>query len=96
MRTLRERILVGRRFKLQALLFCILAWCLALFVYGFVEYTDSPYKLCQGGLYCGKTGMVYPYETYAAWKRWMGLLFASWPFGMLAGYALRHLRKPVA
>ena len=96
MTTLRDRIFVGRHPRFQALLFCCLAWCFALFFYGLFVYTDSPYKPCAGAAYCGKTGIAYSYDTYVAWKRWLALLFVSWPFGMLAGYALRRLRKQTA
>ena len=90
---LRDRIFTGRHFKLQALLLCIVGWCIGLFVYGLVTYTDAPYKLCGDGEYCGKTGVSHSYETYQDWKYWEALLFISWPCGMLAGFGLGRLRK---
>lgn len=96
--TLRARALPGRRPRLQVFLFCIVAWCIALFAYGMVTYTDAPYKPCFNGefngRYCGKRGATQPFEKVAGWQRWEGLLLASWPFGMLAGFGLGRLRKP--
>jgi hypothetical protein len=95
--TLRERILPGRRPRLQVFLFCIVAWCIALFAYGIVTYTDMPYKPCFNGefngQYCGKRGAIQPPEKVESWKQWEGLLFASWPFGIMAGFALSRLRR---
>jgi len=98
----RARILPGRRPRLQVFLFCIVGLCMVLFFYGMATYTDAPYKPCYSsehggefnGQYCGKRGAVQPIEKVEGWKQWEGLLFASWPFGMLAGYALQRLRKP--
>ena len=96
LRTLSKRIASGRHPILQALCLGVVAWCLALFFYGLFTYPDSPYKWCGGQAYCGKRGSVYTYETYEAWKQWLGMLFASWPFGMLAGFALKRLRRDVS
>lgn len=94
--SLRERIFVGRHPKLQALLFCVVAECLAVFLYGLIVYTDAPYKLCGPDAYCGKTGKPHSFQDYQAWKRWEGILIVSWPFGMLASFGLSRLRKKPA
>ncbi len=92
MANLRDRIVVGRHIKLQALLFGVIAGCMGLFLYGLLMYTDAPYQLCAGGAYCGKGGVPHSYATYMDWKRWEALLFVCWPFGMAAAFALRRLR----
>jgi hypothetical protein len=91
---IRQRIFVGKHIKLQALLFCVIACCATTFFYGLIMYTDAPYKPCAGGYYCGKAGERYSYEMYKEWKRWEGILFVCWPFGIIASYGLRDLRKP--
>lgn len=96
--SLRARFLPGRHPRLQVFLFCIVAWCVSLLFHGLATYPDAPYKPCFAhgefnGRYCGKRGSIPPQETVAAWKHWEGLLFASWPFGILAGVALGRLRK---
>ncbi|MEW6761898.1 MAG: hypothetical protein AB1437_13840 [Pseudomonadota bacterium] len=93
MRTLLRRIASGRHLKLQALCFCLVLWCLGLFFYGLFTYPDAPYKWCGAWEYCGKRGSVIAQATFEDWKHWQGMLFASWPFGMLAGYGLKRLRR---
>ena len=93
MARLRDQIFPGRHIKIQVLLLGVFAWCIVLFFYGAVMYTDAPYKPCDSGNYCGKTGRPHSRETYEDWKRWEGLLFVSWPFGMMASFGLSRLRK---
>jgi hypothetical protein len=93
MMTLRNRLFRGRHLKLQVLLFGIVACCLTVFLYGLIMYLDAPYKPCVDGPYCGKTGKHHSYQTYESWKQWEGVLFVCWPFGLLASYGLRRLRK---
>ena len=89
----RERLFVGRHPKLQALLFAIIAACMATFFYGFLVYPDAPYKLCGPDQYCGKGGKPHTIQQYEEWKRWQGILIACWPFGMLASFGVSRLRK---
>lgn len=93
MKRLRARIFRGRHYKLQALLFAMVGVCFALLFYGLVTYPDAPYKFCQAGHYCGKSGKPYSYQTYRDHQRWETWLFVCWPFGMLAGFGLGKLRK---
>jgi hypothetical protein len=87
-----DRLLKGRHIKLQALSFGLVAWCLAVLVYGLIMYPDAPYKQCTGGPFCGKTGHHHSYETYVGWQKWEIALILSWPFGMAASLCLRGLR----
>jgi len=84
---------VGQHFKLQGLLFAIVAFSLTVFIYGLLKYSDAPYRLCAGGDYCGKTGIHYTYPAYEEWRSWEKFLFLCWPFGLLASYFLSELRK---
>lgn len=93
MTRLRDQIFRGRHVELQVLAFAIVACCLAVFFFGLIMYPDAPYKQCLGGPYSGKTGKYHSHETYEDWKRWEGALFVSWPFGLLALYGLKRLRK---
>jgi len=90
---IRERVFAGRHIKLQGLLFAIVAFCLTVFIYGFLKYPDAPYRLCDGGDYCGKTGRRYTDVKYREWKSWEKFLFVCWPFGLLASYFFSKLRK---
>jgi hypothetical protein len=90
---MRDWLLRGRHFKLQALSLGILVCCLVVFFYGLIMFPDAPYKQCVDDPYCGKTGKFHSYETHENWKGWEGALFVCWPFGLLASYGLRRLRK---
>ena len=72
----------------------ITGWCIAVFIYGFVRFPDSPYKPCptaQG--YCGKFGDPHSQAEFEAHRLWQKTLFISWPFGLAAGLFVSWRQK---
>jgi hypothetical protein len=71
----------------------VVGWCLAVFVYGMLMYSDAPFKACADGPYCGKTHRHHTEAEYHSFIQWQTALFVSWPFGMVAAYVLRRQKK---
>jgi len=69
-------------------------WCVCIFVYGLVRFTDSPYVLCTDGVnYCGRSDRIHSPEHFAAFNQWKRAMFLSWPFGILAGVVISRMSK---
>ena len=69
--------------------YAVVAWCVAVLLYGFINFIDAPYKPCSPGPYCGKTKKPHTREEYEAFRRWEATLFISWPFGLAVAFTLK-------
>ena len=74
--------------------YAAVGWCIAIFIFGLVSFPDAPYKPCNSSEgYCGKGGRSHTLAEYELQHTWEKVLFASWPFGMLAAYFLCRKKK---
>jgi hypothetical protein len=78
---------------LMGLAAVVVAWCAALFVYGFVNFPATPYKPCGGDVYCDKLGRPHSKAEVEAHAHWNRMFFLSWPFGVVAIVAIQRMRS---
>jgi hypothetical protein len=71
----------------------VVAWCAALFAYGFVHFPATPYKPCGSDAYCDKLGRQHSKAEAEAFSRWNRMLLWSWPFGIVAIVAIQRMRS---
>jgi hypothetical protein len=56
----------------------VIAWFVALLVYGFIKFPDAPYSRCSAAEgYCGKSGKPHTKSEHEALKIWEKTLFGS-------------------
>jgi hypothetical protein len=78
---------------LMGLAAVMVAWCAALFAYGFVNFPATPYTPCGGDAYCDKLGRQHSKAEVEAFVHWNRIFALSWPFGIVAVVAIRHMRS---
>ena len=69
----------------------VVAWCAALFAYGFVHFPATPYKPCGADTYCDKLGRKHSSTEFEAFSRWNRLFGLSWPLGIVSILAMRRM-----
>ena len=84
--TMMRRLLMG-------LAAAVVAWCAAVFAYGFVNFPATPYKPCGGDAYCDKLGRQHSKAEVEAFSRWNHVFLLSWPIGIVAIAVIQRMRS---